>query len=216
VLHVTLLVKYPRYVGDGKVVSLLDETVSYQIKYRKKLVDATCCETIVPATSPPGFKVAPGVNFMPINGLTGIRNTPKNYLVIGGGKTGIDAVLYLIDHGVELTRIHWVVPNDAWFFNRWDLDSNFHNIMMTHLGSLFHDEDDTWQKVILRFEKNGSLMRLDKNILPTRFRFATMTHAEVDKLKNVKNIIRKGRVASIDTKRVKFESGEEILCQKIL
>lgn len=84
-LHVTLLVTYPRYVGDGKVVSLLDETVSYQviyvimmsasqkltlcqIKYRKKLVDATCCETIVPATSPPGFKVAPGVNFMPING----------------------------------------------------------------------------------------------------------------------------------------------------
>ena len=53
-------------------------------------------------------------------------------------------------------------------------------------------------------------MRLDKNILPTRFRFATMTHAEVDKLKNVKNIIRKGRVASIDKERVKFESGEEM------
>ena len=31
VLHVTLFVKYPRYVGDGKVVSLLDETVSYKV-----------------------------------------------------------------------------------------------------------------------------------------------------------------------------------------
>ena len=40
----------------------------FQVSYRKKLVDATCCETIVPATSAPGFKVAPGVNFIPING----------------------------------------------------------------------------------------------------------------------------------------------------
>ena len=46
-----------------------------QIKYRKKLVDATCCETIVPATSPPGFKVAPGVNFMPINGKYLLQKT---------------------------------------------------------------------------------------------------------------------------------------------
>ena len=53
-------------------------------------------------------------------------------------------------------------------------------------------------------------MRLDKNILPTRFRFATITQAEVEKLKKVKNIIRKGRIASIDTERVKFESGEEM------
>ena len=40
----------------------------FQVSYRKKLVDATCCETIVPATSSPGFKVAPAVNFIPING----------------------------------------------------------------------------------------------------------------------------------------------------
>ena len=83
-------------------------------------------------------------------GLTGIRNPPKNYLVIGGGKTGIDAVLYLMDHGVDLTRVHWVVPNDAWFFNRWELDNNIYSILQTHLGSLFHEEDDTWQKVLLR------------------------------------------------------------------
>merc|ERR1719205_5504 len=37
-----------------------------------------------------------------------------------------------------------------------------------------------------------------------------MTKAEVEKLKKVKNIIRKGRIASIDTDRVKFESGEEM------
>ena len=77
-----------KHVGGGVVVSLLEENITYkvcllvllyfcccyflpncfQVSYRKKLVDATCCETIVPATSAPGFKVAPGVNFIPING----------------------------------------------------------------------------------------------------------------------------------------------------
>ena len=66
--------------------------------------------------------------------------------------------------------------------------------------------------IFYRFEENGVLMRLDKNknILPTKFRYATMTKAEVEKLRNVKNIIRKGRIASIDPDRVKFESGEEM------
>ena len=64
--------------------------------------------------------------------------------------------------------------------------------------------------IFSRLEENGLWMRLDKNILPTKFRYATMTKAEVEKLKKVKNIIRKGRIASIDTDRVKFESGEEM------
>ena len=61
-----------------------------------------------------------------------------------------------------------------------------------------------------RFEKNGVMMRLDPNILPTRFRYATMSKAEVERLKTVKNIIRKGRIASIETDKVTFESGEEM------
>ena len=159
-------------VNESKPLSIylcrLIIIIFVQIKYRKKLVDATCCETIVPATSPPGFKVAPGVNFMPVNGifvlnltklekkcrhssgLTGISNMPKNYFVIGGGKTGIDAVLYLMDHGVDLSRVHWVVPNDAWFFNRFELDNEFFNNLMPYMEALMNEEDDHWQKVLLR------------------------------------------------------------------
>ena len=42
--------------------------IRLQVTYTRKLVDATCCETIVPSSSPPGFRVANGVNFMPVNG----------------------------------------------------------------------------------------------------------------------------------------------------
>ena len=57
-----------QYVGDGKARSLLDDDLQYEVKYRRKLVDATHCETHVPATSKPNFTVEEGVNFVPVNG----------------------------------------------------------------------------------------------------------------------------------------------------
>ena len=57
-----------QYVGDGKARSLLDDDLQYQVKYRRKLGDATHCETHVPATSKPNFTVEEGVNFVPVNG----------------------------------------------------------------------------------------------------------------------------------------------------
>ena len=57
-----------QYVGDGRVKSLLDEDLQYEVKYSKKIVDATHCETHVPATSKPNFTVEEDVKFVPING----------------------------------------------------------------------------------------------------------------------------------------------------
>ena len=46
----------------------------------------------------------------------------KNYksliLCIGAGKTGIDAVLFLLNHNVDEDKILWIMPNDAWLWNR--------------------------------------------------------------------------------------------------
>jgi hypothetical protein len=39
-------------------------------------------------------------------------------VVIGAGKTGMDAALFLLERGVDQERITWIVSNDAWFFNR--------------------------------------------------------------------------------------------------
>ena len=59
-------------------------------------------------------------------------------------------------------------------------------------------------------ERNGTLMRLDPNILPTRNRLATVSEPEMVKLKWVKNIIKKGRIARIDVGKIIFLSGEEM------
>ena len=80
-----------------------------------------------------------------------MKSQQKKYLIIGGGKTGIDAVLYLLDHGVYPDRLMWVIPNDAWFLNRkFDTEEEIYNFVRTQIESTLYEEDDTWQKVLLR------------------------------------------------------------------
>ena len=78
------------------------------------------------------------------------------------------------------------------------------------MQSLLHEEDDTWQKVLLRLERSGVLLRLDEKILPTKFRYATVSREEISRLRRVEHVIRKGRISSIDEERIRFESGEEM------
>ena len=75
-----------------------------------------------------------------------MRDSYEQYLIVGGGKTGIDAVLYLLGHGVDSDKIAWIVPNDSWFLNR-DLGITFIKALF---GGLTVGTDTTWQDVYLR------------------------------------------------------------------
>ena len=77
----------------------------FQVKVLKKTVDATLMLTHVPATKPPQYVVAEGVNLVPINRLAEIKSPWKRYVVIGAGKTGLDALSYLLDNGVDQDKI---------------------------------------------------------------------------------------------------------------
>ena len=69
----------------------------------------------VPSTHPPKYTINPGVSLVPINGLARLDKSWEKYVVIGekiikglkdvsligAGKTGIDAVLRLLDLGVD-------------------------------------------------------------------------------------------------------------------
>ena len=116
---------YPlcEYVEEGRIVSLLDSDLKYEVKVKKKTVNATCLTTDVPATRPPQYGVADGVNLVPINGLADIKEPWQRYLVIGAGKTGLDALIFLLDQNVDPDKISWVVSNDCWYINRSYLDA---------------------------------------------------------------------------------------------
>ena len=60
----------------------------------------------------------------------------------------------------------------------------------------------------LRLEEKQAFLRIDEDIKPTKNRFGTISVSEVEKMRKVKNIIRKGRLSSVEKTRVTFESGE--------
>ena len=38
-------------------------------------------------------------------------------------------MLHLLGHGVQADRVAWVVPNNAWFFDRLQLDGDVYSFM---------------------------------------------------------------------------------------
>ena len=86
---------------------------------RRRLVDASYLTAEVPSLRPPKFRVEEGINLCPVNGLWERQSgLYTRFVVIGAGKTGIDAVLHLLDTGVEQSQISWICPNDSWLINR--------------------------------------------------------------------------------------------------
>jgi hypothetical protein len=105
------------YRGEGRVVSQLSGE-QFHVKATKKLIDCTHLNTEVPSTHTPNFAVAEGVRFMPLNDLPRVTEPPEGFVVIGAGKTGIDACLWLLGRGVNPDAITWIVSRDAWLLDR--------------------------------------------------------------------------------------------------
>ena len=84
-----------RYLGEGRFEHVLSGEV-FEVKARRKTVDATHLKTSVPSTHTPKFEVSPDAWFMPPNDLPKIDRKPDGFLIIGAGKTAIDTVLWLL------------------------------------------------------------------------------------------------------------------------
>lgn len=103
--------------GDHLFVSRLTG-VATTVRVRRKIVDATYLETCVPSTHIPSFGVDPHVRLIPINDLVNLVEPGSGYTVIGAGKTGMDACMWLLGSGVTPEMIRWIRPRDAWLLNR--------------------------------------------------------------------------------------------------
>ena len=79
------------------------------------LVDASYMKVSVPSQRPPSYVVADGVHCAPLNELPNIAQPTDGYVVIGAGKTGADACLWLLKNGVNPGDIRWVMPRDSWY-----------------------------------------------------------------------------------------------------
>ena len=197
------------YAEGERIVSLVSG--EKQNVSTKKVVDATYSQTMVPSMRPPGYEVSEGMRCVAPNALSTIDRSPGGYVVIGAGKTGMDACLWLLAAGVHPDGITWIMPRDAWMLDRAKIqpgpdffDSSVGGFakateasaLATSIGDLFE-----------RLEATGQLLRLDDGVRPTMYRCATVTVGELKELRRIDNIVRLGRVQSIGADEIVLDNG---------
>ena len=47
-----------------------------------------------------------------------MKHIETDYLIVGAGKTAMDAAIWLIGAGASADAIAWVMPRDSWLVNR--------------------------------------------------------------------------------------------------
>lgn len=197
------------YLGEGKFRHRLSGE-DHQVEY-EKIVDCTHLNTSVPSTHTANFKVSDDVTFIPLNDLPKLTEPSPGFTVVGGGKTGIDAVLWLLENHVAPSNIRWVLSRDGWLLDR-ETTQPFDTFFEKSIGNQANmmeavagakDKRDMFD----RLEACGYFLRIDPNIRPTMFHGATVTKGELEQLRQVRDIVRKGRVASIDADIITFTNG---------
>jgi hypothetical protein len=199
--------------------SSLDGQQKYDVQVDVKLVDGTAGECIIPSQNPLPFPVDVGAQIMTPNQIydasfdrkhrSDLARKTKCFVVVGAGKTAMDTVVYL--QRVMKTKpsnIAWVIPNDVWMLNR-DGGGN----PWVWPKALLENNLDSDQAA-LSLEEKGMFYRLDPNILPTQFRFPVVEAGELNLMRKVKTIIRRGRATGIrvtgddDRKTVTMDFGD--------
>lgn len=217
--------------------------VSRTIHVRKRLVDARNLEPDLPVSTPPKFAYpSDHISVVPVNDIVGGKNsnsdasyeTKKHFVVVGGGKTGMDAVSHLLtEKNVLPENLLWVVPNEAWITARENI-GNCIDLLYTSAklhddstGNNYNDRDekketdataapsvsgigtDFFQRGFIEWEKQGHIYRLDSSVIPTKFKDATLSLDELAILKKaVPRMVRSGRISEItDTGSMVFQDG---------
>lgn len=206
--------------GVAQVVSLLTGAAT-TVQVRRKGVDASHFTPEVPATTPPKFAVAAGVRLATPTQLgqlgllgplgPGGQEPPAGYCIVGAGKTAMDAALWLLAQGVPPAAIHWVMPRDSWIVNRLSAQPG-DKFFMQSIGGMVQqmralaeatDVDD----LFLRLEACGQMLRIDRSQTPRMFHYATLSEGEVSALRQITQVLRRGRVLAIEPQALLLEQG---------
>ena len=201
-----------RYSDAGQIISSVTGK-AIDIKARKT-VDARYMNVSVPATSDAPYSVANDVTCVPINDLPKIASAGTHYCVIGGGKTSMDACLWLLEQGVGQASISWVRPRDSCILNRANiqpgkLSGPSSESFVRQLALV--GESNTSEEAFEKLAEAGILLRLDDEVKPTMYRCATITESEFKELQGVARVVRKGHVLCIDASGLQMEHGSEVM-----
>lgn len=217
-------VMHDRFLASGKVTflraseyhaerssHLVTSRVSgqtVQVNVRRRVVDATYLSPTIPATTPPPFTVADDVRVAPVNKLAELSDTPKQFVILGSGKTATDGIVWLLANGVTSDRIVWVRPREPWMLNRAVVQpvpsvglGMVADIMEAAASARSLDE------LFLRLEAAGVMLRIDRDVIPTMAKVPTLATWELDLLRTIENVVRLGHVKHVTRREVLLDSG---------
>jgi hypothetical protein len=196
------------YVGEGRFVSRL-ANVSRTV-HARRIVDARYLEGAIPATSPPPFDVADGVRCLAAGEIARMRERPDRYVVIGAGKTALDACVWLLEQGVPASAIRWIKAREARWVNR-RFQQPHALLPEFYRGAAMQIEAmavaTSVRELFERLEAEEYFLRVDPGVAPTMFRGAVISEGELRLLRRIEDVVRLGRVRRIETDQLLLDGG---------
>lgn len=195
------------YLGDGRVRTLGGD----DIEVAAGRVVTSHVEIIVPSMRRPSYAVADGVDCVPPNDLPRMRLARDRYVVVGAGKTAMDACLWLLRHRIAPQRLTWIKPRDSWMLDRAAVQpgSQFAKRVLRDFAYQLQavQEAESLPDLFDRLEAKGSLQRIDQTVEPTMYRCAIVSQAELTELRRIEDVVRMGHVQAIEPGRVTLDDG---------
>jgi len=172
-----------------------------------RIVDSTYLSPTIPGETPPPFAVDPSARVVPVNDLAALGH-PGPFVIVGSGKTATDAIVWLLTSGVDPGAICWVRPRDPWMLNRAVVQPDpavflgmGADIMESAAASSSLDE------LFLRLEDAGVMIRIDPRVTPTMAKTPTLAAWELELLRSVEDVVRRGHVVAVSRGSLTFASG---------
>jgi hypothetical protein len=202
------------YLGDGMFESVLSGEKT-QVTIRKRLVDAYYASPNVPATHTPKFIVSAGVQMVAPGALVHLWQSkspkPNKFMIIGAGKTAMDVGVWLLNSGANANDIQWVMPRDSWLINRANIQPGMEFFEAAIGGQAAQMEAfasaESVDDLFTKLEAADLHLRIDPEQTPSMFHLASISKGEVEILRRIKNVIRMGRVQSIEKDKLILDLG---------
>ena len=197
------------YIGERQFVSRLSGQ-RYEVREDCRIVDAHYLSPDIPSRTPAPFGFVGGVRVIAVNDLVDVAEPPDAFVIIGSGKTATDAIVWLLGQGVDPDAICWVRPREPWMLNRAVVQPD-PSVFIGMAADVMHAAaaSASADEMFLRLEDIGVMLRIDRSLTPTMAKAPTLGRWELDRLRQVERVVRRGHIRAVEPARLVFADGEE-------